>query len=90
LSDDEVNPTSMRWLTTATGTASLCWAGGGILASVHLDLSLDCLWKHVLLPVVVMLSLWWVAMPGGRAEAAHMLSTPQMAVRLRWGWYKFT
>jgi hypothetical protein len=39
-----------------------------------------------------MVSLWWVAMPGGQAEAAHMLSTPMVvqAVRLRRGWHKFT
>jgi hypothetical protein len=36
----------------------------------------QCRWKHVLLPVVMplpLVHLWWVAMPGGRAESAHRL-----------------
>jgi hypothetical protein len=32
------------------------------------------LWTLVLLPVVVMVILWWVVRPGGRAESAHRLS----------------
>jgi hypothetical protein len=45
----------------------------------------------VLLPVVVMVSLWWVAMLGGRAASAQMLSTPMVVqtvpLRSR-GWYQ--
>jgi hypothetical protein len=41
-----------------------------------------------LFPVVVMVRLWWVAIPGGRAESAQMLRTPMVvqAVPLRRGW----
>ena len=50
----------------------------------------QCLWTPVLFPVVVMVRLWWVAMPGGRAESAQMLRTPMVVqtVPLRRGWYQ--
>jgi phage FluMu gp28-like protein len=48
------------------------------------------LWTLVLLPVLVMVSMWWVAMPGGRAGSAQMLRTPMVVqtVPLSRGWYQ--
>jgi hypothetical protein len=41
--------------------------------------------------VVVMVSLWWVVRPGGRAESAHRLRNLMVVqtVPLGKGWYLF-
>jgi len=50
-----------------------------------------CLWTPVLLLVVLMVSLWWVVRPGGRAESAHRLRNLMVVqtVPLGRGWYLF-
>ena len=43
----------------------------------------QCLWKYALSSVVVMVSLWCVVRPGGRAESAHRLSNLMVVQTVR-------